>query len=757
MAKVRSAQGPGGTEGTASSGRHLVLVPDVPEALPRVRAGVVPRDRLVVRIEASGADVVAVIAGPGYGKTTLLTDWARRDPRSVAWLSLDGRDDDPSVLISDLAFTFDRIYPLDDALLRRLTRSGSRVPTARIRELIRCIEGFGDPFVVVLDDVHLLRSNAALDIVSTLIERIPPASAIALASREIPDLSLPRLRASGRLLELGDADLAMDERETAQLVRGVDPELPEEAIPHIGRRTEGWPVAIYLATVSIREHRDPVEAASRFGGDDRLISEYVRDELLRNLAKRQVRFLTRTAILRELTPGLCDEVVGWRGSAALLAELERSNPLLVPVVGQPGHYRYHQLFRDVLVAELQRTEPDHIPDLYGRAVTWSEANGMWDDAIDYAQAGGHALDAARLVCSITRRYLSRGRLETLGRWLGWFDDEMMLVYPPLAVSAGWYHALAGDAEPLPWLRMAETGSFEGQMPDGSPSFEVAVALLRAALCLEGPERMDTDVALAAGLGTPGNEWSVMHHLVAAEAALLLGDTDRARATLNEAVEFARPAQASGHVMVMSELAAIAADAGAWDEADRWIGLAGSTATSEGLGDIILQPLMFAVSALVLAHRGEPGLAREALIEAQKLRATSSFAMPSFSIRGRLMMARAYLALSDVQGARTVLAEARQFQAHRPNIGALADALDEVDDAVRRVRDAGVSGPGSLSVAELRVLALLPTHLSFPQIGERLFVSRNTVKTQAMSIYSKLGATSRSEAIERSAALGLLNL
>jgi LuxR family maltose regulon positive regulatory protein len=223
------------------------------------------------------------------------------------------------------------------------------------------------------------------------------------------------------------------------------------------------------------------------------------------------------------------------------------------------------------------------------------------------------------------------------------------------------------------------------------------------------------------------------------------------------VDFAGPAQVGGHVMALSELAAIAAEDGTWDEASDWISRARSLATSQGLGDIILQPLMFAVSALVLARQGEPDLARKELIEAQKLRATSSFAIPSFSIRGRLMMARAYLALSDIDGARTALAEAREFQARRPKIGTLADALDEVEDEIRNARDSGMSGPTSLSAAELRVLALLPTHLSFRQIGERLFVSNNTVKSHAMSIYRKLGVSSRSEAVERSAELGLLDL
>jgi LuxR family maltose regulon positive regulatory protein len=701
--------------------------------------------------------VVSVIAGPGYGKTTSLAAMAERDPRPVAWLSLDARDDDPAVLLSDLALVLDQIHPLDHAVLQRLTSSGSRVSAMRIRELTRAMGGFTESVLLVLDDLHLLKSPSALDIISSLIDHDPAGWTIALASRTVPDLSLPRLRASGRLLELGDRDLAMDRDETAALVRGAGLDLPDEAISLIERRTEGWPVAIYLATLSIRDEEDRSAAVDRFGGDELVIAEYVRDELLRSLPKRQLRFLTRTAILHELTPALCDEVMGSEGSASMLAKIARSNPLVVPLSGHGERYRYHRLFRDVLLAELGRVEPAMVPDLYGRAAAWSEAEGLLEDAIDYAQAGGHTLDAARLVCSSFRPYLARGRFQTLGSWLAWFDEKSIRAYPPLATVAVWYQMFTGEGDPVYWLRIAEAASFDGPMPDGGGSFEASVALVRAALCLSGPEEMEADLALASELGAPSSEYRVIHHLLAGEAALLRGQTDRAREIFTLTAEFAGPEQTSGHVMALSELAGIAAEEGEWDDAHRLTEEARSIATSYGLGDLNLQPLMFAVPGLVLAREGEPDRARRELVEAQKLRVTTTLAMPSFSIRGRLFMARAYLALSDVDGARTVLAEARASQARRPGIGTLADALDEVESELRQMRGGGMSGPASLTVAELRVLCLLPTHLTFREIGERLFVSTNTVKTHAMSIYRKLGVSSRSQAVDRAAELGLLDL
>jgi LuxR family maltose regulon positive regulatory protein len=348
-----------------------------------------------------------------------------------------------------------------------------------------------------------------------------------------------------------------------------------------------------------------------------------------------------------------------------------------------------------------------------------------------------------------------GRYSTVERWVAWFDEEDARADPTLAVTIGWYHALAGDEDPIRWLRLAEALVIESGPPREGGALAATVALLRAALCLKGPQRMDEDVALAAELGAPTSEWRVIHHLVAGEAALLLGDVERARTMFHDAVEFAGPAQAGGHAVALSELGAMAIDDGDWVEARRWIDRARDVATSYGLGDAILQPLMFAVSALILARQGDPDGARRELTQAQKLRATSSFAMPSFSIRGRLLMARAYLALSDVEGARTVLREARDFQAHRPNIGTLTAAIDGVERAVDALGSSGISGPATLSAAELRVLALLPTYLPFADIGRRLFVSANTVKSHAMSIYRKLGVSSRTSAVERAVALGLL--
>ncbi len=250
-----------------SCGRQGSAGPQLPDGrsgltLPKAHIHTIPRKRLLALIDESGADIVSVIAGPGYGKTTLLRAWAERDPRPSAWVTLDDRDNDPAVLLADLAFALDRIDPSVHETLMRLAKSSSQALANRVRQLMRSLDGLSEPAIIVLDDLHLAGNHKALDIISALVERAPLGWAVALASREVPDLPLPRLRATDRLLELSDRDLAMDDHETAQLVRAAGLDLPDEAITLIQRRTEGWAIAIQLAMASIREKDDPIEAVS---------------------------------------------------------------------------------------------------------------------------------------------------------------------------------------------------------------------------------------------------------------------------------------------------------------------------------------------------------------------------------------------------------------------------------------------------------------------------------------------------------------
>jgi LuxR family maltose regulon positive regulatory protein len=724
--------------------------------LPPIREGSIDRARALDQLRGLGYGVAALVAPPGYGKTTLLTKWAHDGDRTCAWVTLDERDDDPAILLSDLAFAIDRIHAIEPALMWRLTRSTTFAPATLIGSLAASLASWGRPFALVLDDMHVVQQLTALDVIAAFAERLPPNGVMAFAARERPELPLGRLRSEGRLLELGPTDLAMDTTEAKNLLRSAGLEFPDEAVNILRERTEGWPAGLSLAALSIRGHADPIVAARTFLGGDRFISDYVRGEMMARIPRDQHLFLVRTSVLNALTPSLCDAVVKAKGSGLILDQLERSIGFLVPMGADREWYRYHQLFREVLLSELQRNEPELVPELHRRAAVWLEANDYPEDAIEHLLMAEELLEAARIVCSIARPYVATGRLRTIERWMAAFDDETVSAYPPLAVAKGWIAALRGEEGAVRWLQVAETSEFEDRMPDGTATLESAVVILRALMCKDGVEGMIRDASRARELEGPRSLWRVAVLDLLGEALLLAGRTREAEDALQEAVDIAGPTQASGAALALAQLAAIAAGQADWDRARTRVERAQALLDEAGVGDFGIQILTRAMSAMLWQRRGEPVRAREELTRAHRLRAESSSAIPWLGIRARIVMARVHAALSDVAGARTVLLEAREIQRRRPDIGVLAVQLDEVEGLVAALQADVSVGATSLTASELRVLTLLPSHLSFREIGERFSVSQNTVKSQVMAIYRKLSVGSRSEAVARAQELGLLD-
>ena len=220
-----------------------------------------------------------------------------------------------------------------------------------------------------------------------------------LAGRAAPPLRVARLRAEGRLLEVGPADLALTRPEAAALLRDAGLALGQGEVAALHQRTEGWPAGLYLAAAPGRPA--PARrwlarpAAVSFGGDDPLVSEYIKAEFLATISRRHREFLARTAMLEQMSGPLCEAVLELPGAAAILAELARSNLLLVPLDRRGVWYRYHHLFRDMLLAELERAEPGLLPVLRRRAAAWCLANGLPADALEYSIAAGDVDAVAR--------------------------------------------------------------------------------------------------------------------------------------------------------------------------------------------------------------------------------------------------------------------------------------------------------------------------------------------------------------------------
>ena len=446
---------------------------------------------------------------------------------------------------------------------------------------------------------------------------------------------------------------------------------------------------------------------------------------------------------------------GRAGSAAVLEGLEARNLLVVPLDRRREWYRYHHLLRDLLQAELRRREPGLVQDLHFRAAAWYEANAMPEAAIEHANAAGDYDRVARLVLDLQQPVWSSGRVGTVLRWMEWLSDVTAAEhFGAIAVHGALIYALLGQpSEAERWAAAAELASPAGILPDGS-TMAGTLAYLRALLCRNGIDEMRRDAQLAWEGLSPASPYRVTMLYTEGIAYLLQGDHAEAGRILARAVNDATRAGALPlTALILAELCQVAAERGDWDEittlAERAVGIV----QAGHFDDYWTSALVYAWATRSALHRGDITRARYYLGRAARLRPLLTYALPVVSVQALIELARSYISLADQAGAATVLRQADDILQQRPDLGVLPVLAGELRSQLARI-GAGAVGASALTAAELRLLPLLSTHLSFREIGERLYVSANTVKSQAYSAYKKLGVTSRSEAVARARELGL---
>jgi LuxR family maltose regulon positive regulatory protein len=725
---------------------------------PGSRPGTVRRATLLDRLAASSeVPVLSVAAPPGYGKSALLSQWAEQTPLPVAWLSIEREDNDPAVLLAYLATALDRLQPIAVDAFRTRTPPGASVAAMVARRVAATLSSMG-PVALVLDHTDLLHNPQCRDAVAELAIHLPPTAHLVVASRGTPPIPMAKLRARGAVLAIGAHDLAMDEPEARLLLEGAGVELDDAELTELVGQTEGWPVGLYLAALALKAGGRHRTAGFAFTGDDRLMADYLRTELLSRVPRGRVSFLTRTSVLERMCGPLCDAVLGTTRSGRILEALEGSNLLLVPLDRRREWYRYHKLFQQLLRAELDHRERAVVARLHARAGAWCEANGLPEIAIDHAQAAGDADQVARLVAAHLMATYASGRLETVDRWLQWFDDQGSIDrYPAVATLGAVVRALMGQAAAAErWAAAVERMPLEETAPDGS-TMESWRATLRAYLCRKGIGEMRRDAETAREGLAPASRVRPTAAALEGISWLLDGEPDRADLILTHAVAAGRDIGAWPVTAVaLAERAIVAIERGNWHDVETLAERGLAIVQGGRLDDYAPSALVYALAARTAAHRGDLSPARESLAHATRLRPQLTYALPFFSVQILLELGRSYLALADPAGARVVLREARDILRLRPDLGTLPREADELQSTLDTLR-VGAVGTSSLTTAELRLVPLLSTHLSFREIGERLHVSRHTIKTQAISVYRKLGVGSRSEAIERVEAIGLLGL
>ncbi len=723
-------------------------------SVPSTRSVTVSRASLVDQLRATAdKPLVAVTAPAGYGKTALLAEWVAVEERPVGWLTLDKHDDDPVVFAAAVLGALARIDPEAGSRFAGWSTTESTAQSVS-RRLAATIGTIRRPFVLVIDDVHHLTVEDAVELIDHIVGCLPPGSQLAVASRV--DLAfIARRRVGGQALEFGPSDLQLDADAAIEVFAAagapLDPTLADEVIA----RTEGWPAGIYLAALVARRIPDAWHTPLPISGEDRFIADYLSREALETLPDRVKQFLLLSSVLEEMSASLCEAALGVTDADEMLRELERSNLFLVPLDRRRQWFRFHSLFRDLLMGELRRRDPSAISDIRRRAARWHVANGAPERAVDYLLLDGDSDDLAPLLASLLRPRYHEGHLATIRRWLDQCKPELMERYPPLAVLASWIAALTGD--PVTAERWAETASrltFEGPPPDGSASFGSALALLRALLCASGPERMEEDASFAVANEPTWSPWRDTALWLQGEALRLLDQSDAASKLYSEAIDLSSPSRLGGRppmLMALVGRALEATESGDWSQAEADSRAAVAQTSVTQAADYIAAAMTHAVAARVARHYRRDHEVMMHLDLATRSRLLATFAVPYVAVELRLILADLHTTHGDPVVALEIVSEAESILLHRPLLGSLVEETKRM----RRRLSAESNAQAVLTPAELRVLPHLRTHLTFAEIGRRLYVSRNTVNSQAGSIYRKLGVSSRGAAVDRARELGLL--
>ncbi|TME80508.1 MAG: hypothetical protein E6I45_10540 [Chloroflexi bacterium] len=714
--------------------------------------GRVRRNSLLARLrDERAARVILVTAPAGSGKTTLLRQWAEDDPRPTGWVNAQPAFADPGVLVREIARA--TASALEGGPISGIQPS-LRGPDA-FRNLSRLCQGAaldGRAILLVIDDVHELTDARALDVVALLADQIPATWRIGLATREAVNLPVARWGLSGLLAEVGFADLALDVSECAGVLKGLGLEPSDEVVRDVHARTEGWAAGVCLAGLSMKARHEATGAAM-VAGDDDVIRSYLESEMLVGMDPKTYDMLVRTSVVDTVCGPLADAITGRSGSANRLYGLSRSNQLVIPLDGQRRWFRYHGLLRELLARRLEEAAPGPA-DAHRRAAAWYEMESRTDDAIEHAFQGGDVDGAARLVLSAVATTYRAGHLPTIQHWIASFAPETLSDRPRLAVVAAIVAGVEGDPhDAARWAAAAERGT--GDEDPGPGSAALDIPLLRAMLCREGPGPMLADARRSIETHDVDWPWRPSALLAAGAAHAMLDQAADAEAAFAEAELAPGIASTVTRFQARAERALAAIARRRWQEAAAILAPDRRSITSDPDAGRIAGLLWLVADARLAIHRGDRRLAHERLRRAQLGQARLSWAIPWYAVRTLTEMARAQLLVGDAEGALASLVRAADTIRIRPVLGNLTASVEEVTRAALAAGTERLPGGSTLTPAELRLLPLLQTYLNFREIGERLGVSGNTVKTEAMSIYAKLGAGSRSEAVTSAVTYGLL--
>lgn len=408
---------------------------------PAIRARAVQRMRLLRRLQLlPETDLTLVCAPAGYGKTTLLVEWAvrmREDGVVIAWYSLDESDNHPMTFATYLVASLRQALGTGsrlDALSQVLRASPEVDLTQVLAGTINAVLESGKEVVLVLDDYHLIRNEAIHQAISFLIHHRPVNLRLAIGSRANPPLPLARLRARGRLVELLAADLRFTVEETGQFLRdSLQLDLPESLSIRLADQVEGWAAGLQLAALSLVGRADAKDHLIVFTGKHRHLADYLLEEVVDQLPETLQSFLLYTSILERMSAPLCDAVLGIEQAADLLQRIERANLFIIPLDEEGRWYRYHHLFRDFLRGLLEQTQPQKACELHRVAAEWFAGQGLLREGAFHAFHCGDWSFAARFVEQYSFTLIIQSDIATINEWCAAFPENELRSRPRLCV------------------------------------------------------------------------------------------------------------------------------------------------------------------------------------------------------------------------------------------------------------------------------------------------------------------------------------
>lgn len=758
------------TPAAAGFGLTLLAGKLTPPLLP---VGIVERERLLEDLDVNGEGRLCLVIAPaGWGKTTLLTEWARRggDRTAPAWVTLDETDDEPHRFWTYVLTALRNVAPdvAGDAWMA-LRMPGIDPLEVVLPTLLNALSASNARHTLILDDYHLVTDVRIHEAVEYLLSYLPPSLRLMIAARFDPPLPLARMRARGELTEIRAADLRFSAGEAAGLVAAVSRVgLAGGVVDALVEQTEGWAVGLKLAALALRDSAD-LGVPALATRDDRHAVDFLSAEVLDGLSVDQREFLVRTAVLDRLSGPLCDAALGRSGSSALLEQFERADLFVVALDARREWFRYHRVFRDVLNRELNATTPQIVPDLLRRAADWYLAAGQVDQAVRSLTEAGDRQRAASVLLATEDQFLELGAAATyvhLGDQLG---EAIIRSDPRVAVSMAGAAAQSGQLDRVPsLLDVAEAGLRDQSPPyPGWRSLRAAAAVLRAAY--DPGTRADPPTMLAAAVSAvhletdPDLQGYVIARITLGAVLSGLGRSEEAVPVLRAAWRRSGPSGTPVFISLQAAglLGMCLVETDRLDQARHLLHQVAPAAQGvlEVLGDAAAAAVAFLLAAEGrLAYRaGQVAEARRLLTRAATLAQIAGH--PSQRVYVLTALADAHLAAGDRPEARSALAEARETVETEIAFPASVARLQATENRIGRgaalsARRGGVLVE-PLTDRELSLLRALSGPLNQRDIGAELYLSLNTVKGYAKNLYRKLGVASRTEAVARGRELGLI--